>query len=183
MVQGRGVDASLNETGRKQALKVYEHLQHVSFDVIFTSTLRRTHETVKYFQQQGIPHSIHSGFDEISWGNQEGKKADLESKNMFAQTVQAWKEGNLDINVGGGESPNEVMYRQKRAMEEVLSHGAEKILICMHGRALRILLCWLLNYPLTYMDEFPHDNCAYYKLIYRGSDFFVDEFNYKEHLV
>lgn len=182
MVQGRGVDAPLNETGRSQAEKAYQHLKEVPFDIVYTSELKRAMQTIEKFVADGLEHKKHSGLDEISWGNQEGVKADLEAKNMYAATVQGWKEGKLDLNVGGGESPLEVMERQKVAMEQILKEEAETILICMHGRAMRILLSWLLNYPLQFMDEFPHDNCAYYKLIYNGSEFVIDEFNVQDHL-
>ena len=181
MVQGRGVDASLNETGRTQADKVFHHLREVSFDVVYTSALVRTHQTAKGFIDAGIPHRVHDGFDEISWGSQEGVEATTEAKTLYARTVQSWQDGKLHLNVGGGESPIQVMERQKVAMQEVLDFEGSTILVCMHGRALRVLLCWLLNHSLRYMDGFPHDNCAYYKLTYRG-DFVIEEFNVKEHL-
>lgn len=182
-MQGRGVDASLNELGRLQAEKTFEHLKSISFEAVFTSELKRAQQTVHRFIEKGIPHIRHGGFDEISWGDQEGVKADPAARSLYAETIQGWKEGKLELNVGGGESPLEVMERQKEAMVQVLSSSAEIILICMHGRAMRILLCWLLNYPLNYMDEFPHDNCAYYKLIYREDDFLIDGFNVQDHLV
>jgi len=182
MVQGRGVDAPLNETGIKQAQKVYDHLREVPFDVVYTSALIRTHQTAKGFIEAGIPHKIHDGLDEISWGNQEGAVATLEAKNLYSETVKGWQEGKLHLNVGGGENPVEVMERQKLAMKEIMAFDGETILVCMHGRAMRILLCWLLNYPLSRMDGFLHDNCAYYKLFYNGT-FRIDEYNQKDHLV
>ena len=36
----------------------------------------------------------------------------------------------------------------------------------MHGRAMRILLCWLTNRPLAQMDYFEHSNLCLYKLRY-----------------
>ncbi len=182
MVQGRGVDASLNETGRLQADKAFHHLKDVPFDIVFSSKLKRSQETIRQFIDIGLPHISHGGLDEISWGSQEGIKATLEAKNLYSQTVKGWRNGELHLNVGGGESPLEVMERQKEAMRVILRQEAQNILVCMHGRAMRILLCWLLNYPLNFMDGFPHDNCAYYKLIYQGKLFYIDEFNQMEHL-
>lgn len=182
MVQGRGINASLNDTGRAQALKVSDALKDILFDQIYASALVRTHETVKEFCDKGIPMKALSGFDEISWGNQEGVQATTAERTFYANTVEEWGKGNLDVNVGGGETPIEVMHRQKDAFQEVLDSDAESILICMHGRAMRILLCWLLNYPLNYMDGFPHQNCAYYKLEYRKGSFFVANFNEVNHL-
>ena len=148
------MDASLNETGRTQADKVFHHLREVPFDVIYTSALVRTHQTAKGFIDAGITHRVHDGFDEISWGSQEGVEATTEAKTLYARTVQSWQEGKLHLNVGGGESPIQVMERQKVAMKEVLEFEGSTILVCMHGRALRVLLCWLLNHSLRYMDGF-----------------------------
>ena len=182
MVQGRGVDAFLNETGVEQARRAYHALKEIPFKTAFTSTLVRTHQTVNGFLNDGLQHIILEGLDEISWGDQEGVKASLEAKNLYAQTVQSWREGKLELNVGGGESPIEVMRRQEEAWKQIVDCPDDHILICMHGRAIRVLLCWLLNYPLNYMDGFPHQNCAYYKLVLRGGDLFVDEFNQTAHL-
>jgi broad specificity phosphatase PhoE len=43
----------------------------------------------------------------------------------------------------------------------------------MHGRAIRILLCQLLNYPLKSMDMFEHENLCLYLLEQTGSHFTV----------
>lgn len=181
MVQGRGVDAPINETGRTQAKKAYDRLKEVNFDTVYTSTLLRTHQTAKSFIESGIPHKVHSGLDEISWGSHEGVMPDLVAKNDFNATIEAWKDGKVDLNIGGGESPLDVMKRQKVAMKEILAGDASTILICMHGRAMRILLSWLINQPLKDMDNFPHTNCGYYKLTYQGT-FAIDEFNVTDHL-
>ena len=184
MVQGRGIDASLNETGIHQASQVYHALKNITFEVVFTSTLVRTHQTVKDFltNDKDLKHIELEGLDEISWGDQEGVYANGEARNLYAETVKGWQKGALHLNVGGGESPVEVMDRQKEAWSVIADHPAQHILICMHGRAIRILLSWLLNYPLNYMDGFPHQNCAYYKVIGRESDYFIDEFNQKAQL-
>ncbi len=179
MVQGRGVDASLNDTGRSQAKKVFDALKGSSIDMIYTSKLIRTHETVQLFD---VPKKAMEGFDEISWGSQEGVVPSVETRDLYWSVIQLWRKGQLDECVGGGESPNEVMKRQKIAMKEVMANGLDTSLISMHGRAMRILLCWLMNYPLQYMDGFEHQNCCYYKLRNKDGMFTIDEFCYVEHL-
>jgi probable phosphoglycerate mutase len=52
-------------------------------------------------------------------------------------------------------------------MEVILSHPDETpILIAMHGRAIRILLCWLTGRSLSDMDQFEHSNLCLYLLHY-----------------
>jgi phosphoserine phosphatase len=48
VVQGKGINASLNATGRKQALSFFKKYSKEPIDYIFTSTLRRTQETVSH---------------------------------------------------------------------------------------------------------------------------------------
>ncbi|MEP1032414.1 histidine phosphatase family protein [Ekhidna sp.] len=182
MVQGRGVNASLNSQGIAQAKQAGNHLANVSFDAVFTSALIRTKETVAQFPLNGTPLVSHEGFDEISWGNQEGQVASYDAKTLYADTVKGWRRGDLHLNVGGGESPLQVMERQKEAMRIVVENEGENMLICMHGRALRVLLCWTLNYPLNYMDGFPHQNCGYYVLGYRNESYYLKDFNQVDHL-
>ncbi len=179
MVQGRGVDASLNDTGRKQAVRAYERLNKQPIDKFYASVLVRTHQTLEPFSAEFTPLD---GFDEISWGAYEGVKTTRESRGIYSTTLNDWRMGHLDKNVGGGENPIQVMERQKKALAEVLKNDAETTLICMHGRAMRILLCWVLNYPLNYMDGFPHRNCSYYSLVQTNGSFFIKEFNETSHL-
>lgn len=182
MVQGRGVNASINEAGKEQARKAGLSLRDIHFDQVFTSALIRTQETVGQFILNGTRVTSLDGFDEISWGNQEGKKASYDAKNLYADTVNGWRRGELHLSVGGGENPIQVMERQKIAMQKVLESDGDNTLICMHGRAMRVLLCWTLNYPLNYMDGFPHENCSYYVLGYRDSSFYLKGFNQSRHL-
>jgi len=182
MVQGRGIDASHNENGIAQARQAGRAFNSIDFDRVYTSELIRTKETIGQFITNGTPISSLAGFDEISWGNQEGVVASQEARNLYAETVKGWSEGNLELNVGGGESPLEVMERQKGAMQEVLVGDDANVLICMHGRAMRVLLCWTLNYPLNYMDGFPHNNCSYYVLSWRNNAFYLNDFNRTDHL-
>ena len=51
----------------------------------------------------------------------------------------------------------------------------------MHGRAMRILLTLMLNYPLKSMDTFEHSNLGLYELTYTGTMFTVDKFNDTSH--
>lgn len=173
------MNASLNESGQSQAKKAGNKLSQLAFETIYASSLIRTHETLAPLSRDFM--SL-EGFDEISWGDQEGVKASVEAQNKYASTIKSWREGDLHQNLGGGESPIQVMHRQREAMDVVMGDDAEKSLICMHGRAMRILLCWMLNYPLNYMDGFPHQNCCFYSLNFNGKSFSVRDFNEVGHL-
>ncbi len=182
IVQGRGVNSDLNEKGKIQAESFYKAYHHIYFDKIFTSTLKRTHQTVDAFIKKGIPWEQLSGLDELDWGINEGKISTQGMKNDFFLLTRRWMNGELDHKFENGESPLEVNKRQKEAINYIVSNDLdENILICMHGRALRILLCELLNKDLSEMDTFPHSNVSLYRLKYHNNQFSLIDFNNTDH--
>jgi broad specificity phosphatase PhoE len=182
-VQGSGVDSSLNDNGRAQARAFYETYKGVHFDKIYTSSLRRTKESVQSFLDLGIESESLSGLNEISWGTKEGQRITPNEDAYYHWMLNQWQLGNTQERIEGGESPEDVTRRQEVALNRILSQTQEQIiLICMHGRALRILLCRLLNYPLKSMDMFEHHNLCLYLVEYTGSLFSVRKYNDTAHL-
>lgn len=183
VVQGSGIDSSLNNTGRKQAQDFFNHYKHVAFDKVYTSKLQRTVQSVQQFLDLGLPHKQLEGLNEISWGNREGVKITPEDDTYYRDVITRWSQGETNLAIEEGESPQEVYDRQKVAMDHILSHPEEEnVLVCMHGRAIRILMCQLLNYPLSAMDMFEHHNLGLYLLNYTGTMFSVELSNNTDHL-
>lgn len=183
IVQGSGINSSLNETGRAQALAFYNAYRDVKFDAVYTSQLNRTVESVSGFIRQGIPHEALGGLNEISWGEKEGQKITPEEDEYYHWMLRQWQLGKTDERITDGESPEDVVLRQRPAIDYVMSKKSEStILICMHGRAMRILLCQLLNYPLKSMDMFEHTNLCLYLVNYTGSMFSLEKHNDRAHL-
>jgi broad specificity phosphatase PhoE len=183
IVQGRGRDTSLNEEGRSQAQQFYQAYKHIDFDKIYISELKRTKQSIQLFIDKGIPYQKLSGLDELAWGILEGQPSTPENKAAFMRLLRDWLNGKLDSKFEGGESPNEVKKRQLEALHTIMSHPEEEtVLICMHGRALRLFLCILLNKPLTEMENFPHQNLVLYKLAWDGEKYEIADFNNAQHL-
>jgi probable phosphoglycerate mutase len=183
IVQGRGVDSDLNETGRAQGDAFFERYQHIAFDKLYTSKLKRTHQTVAKFIEKGLKWEQLEGLDELAWGKYEGMLSTPKLREDFKKLVEAWNLGHFDVRVEGGESPNEVYIRQASAMQHIMQQNDEHtILICMHGRAIRLLLCQLLKKSLDKMDEFPHQNTSLYILDFDGKDYSIQTFNSLDHL-
>ena len=183
IVQGRGMDTNLNDIGRKQAEAFYQAYKNVPFDKIYTSTLKRTHQTVQKFIDAGIPWVQYSGLDELAWGVYEGMESTDDIKTAFRDILQSWNTGNLHVKFDKGESPLEVKERQLEVLEKLIERNDdENILICMHGRAMRVFLCLLTDTPLSEMDKFPHQNTTLYRLKYDGNKFHIAEFHNTDHL-
>lgn len=183
IVQGRGCDTDLNDEGRKQTQQFFAAYKSVPFDKIYISELKRTQQSIQPFIDLGIPYQKLSGLDELAWGIYEGTSNTSGNQAAFLQLMREWISGNLDAKFENGESPNEVRLRQLEALQTIMSHTEENlVLICMHGRALRLLLCLLTGKPLTEMDTFPHQNLVLYKVTFDGEKYEIVSFNNADHL-
>lgn len=183
IVQGRGINSDLNDTGRAQAAAFYEAYKHITFDRVYTSKLKRTHQTVKGFVDAGTPWTQLEGLDELAWGIWEGKPNDENAISAFKGLMEQWEAGDYDAHFEGGESPNDVVKREQEAIITIKNATQEKrVLVCMHGRAMRLFLCLLTNRPISEMTEFPHQNTTLYKVELSGDQFVITEFNNTDHL-
>lgn len=166
VVQGSGIDAPLNDTGWKQAHAFYKHYRDIPFQRIYTSVLQRSIQTVTPFLDDGLPHTPLEGLNEINWGEKEGKVANDEDHQYYKFIIDSWKKGDTDLAIRGGESPRMVMERQKPALQAILADEEDPVLVCMHGRAMRILLCLMMDHDLSRMDDYAHSNLCLYVLEY-----------------
>jgi len=97
--------------------------------------------------------------------------------------LQQWQDGNLDYAIAGGESPNSVAERLHRAIQQIIHVQGTTILVCMHGRAMRIFLSLICNTPLKDMDQYEHGNlCLYLLQQQEEGDFVLLKQNDQEHL-
>ena len=183
IVQGSGVDSQLNEVGRAQARAFFEAYKHIRFDKIYTSALRRTAESVDPFIKSGLQYESLAGLNEINWGNKEGQKISINDDKRYFEMLERWRAGETNLRIEGGESPDDVLARIIPTWDYIMKKEDEEIvLVCAHGRVMRILLCHILNYPLHSMDLFEHRNLCLYSLNYTGSMFWVEKFNSADHL-
>jgi broad specificity phosphatase PhoE len=185
VVQGSGIDSDLNELGYAQAQAFFEAYGHLPFQKIYTSKLRRTHQSVEAFLQKGTPWEQHEGLNEISWGTREGKIPNSHDNVYYRQLITSWRKGQTHQPAEGGESPLDVQKRQLNTLEHILSFPEEElILVAMHGRAMRILLATVTNVALQRMDTFEHENLCLYVLRYEYAtqQFFIEKKNDTGHL-
>ena len=164
IVQGQGVDTDLNATGKMQAQAFFEAYRNEGFEFVYTSRLKRTHQTVAPFiENQQLPILQLNAFDEFNWGIFEGTRFGQFNAD-YRQLIHEWKTGNYDAAPPKGDAPNQVAIRQAAGIAHIRQNPAQKILLCMHGRAMRLFLCLLLQRPYAEMEAFEHDNLSLYKL-------------------
>lgn len=182
IVQGRGVNPGLNEIGRRQGLAFYEQYKHVPFEAVLTSTLRRTHETVQAFREQGLIWEQMAEIDELSWGSHEGKRPTPDMKKNFHHTLGEWQRGNFEARTDEGESAAELAQRMDYFIEHLLQRPESHLLVCSHGRSLRALICKLKGETLAEMERYTTHNTALWKVQFDGSNWAFELENDISHL-
>lgn len=171
IVQGRGVDSNLNEVGKQQRDAFFDTYQQEDFELVLTSELKRTFQTVEPFIQKGIEHRSYSELDEISWGIYEGKAADEALHKEYKNLIKSWANGDYHVSIEAGESAQDMGDRLSLFVQNLQQLEASKILICTHGGALAFLMTILQNQPLSAMPEYRHHNTGLCKFDYDGEGF------------
>ncbi len=182
IVQGCGVDPSLNATGQAQADAFYARYQDVPFELVMTSRLRRSRETVQAFIKKPLPWVEREEINEISWGVHEGKPSEPHMIKAYQRMIGAWAAGDLDARLEQGESAGEMIARIDSFLEELKSRSEKHILVCTHGRALRCMITRIQNDPVAAMETVPHANTGLYQVRWDGRDFHIHQYNDTRHL-
>ncbi len=171
IVQGSGVNSSLNERGREQAALFYKKYKDRKFEVVLTSKLQRTHQTVSPFLKNKIAWEQFEEINEISWGIHEGKSSKPEMIAEYKELMNGWSNGELHLKIMGGESAFELGKRLKKFIDILRKRPEKNILVCSHGRAMRALICLMHDFPLTRMQDFTHHNTGLYVAHYQKERF------------
>ncbi len=183
IVQGSGVDSDLNDTGKRQAQAFFSAYQHIDFDLIITSKLKRTHQTVAPFIARGTPWIQRADINEISWGDHEGLSPTPERIAMFQTMLDEWKNGNLEAGLPGGETASQLSERLKGFIEWLKKRNEKRILIATHGRTMRCLVTLLKGVGPTDMESVPHLNTGCYLAHYQENRFVFELENDVAHLM
>jgi broad specificity phosphatase PhoE len=171
-VQGKGVDSSLNEKGGLQAKAFYDFYKDHGFELVITSSLNRTKETVADFiHQNKIKHLEYDYLDEISWGIYEGKQASEELYRDHKNILTEWSKAKYDSRIEGGESAAEMKERLSIFLNILPTFAENKILICTHGATLAFLMTILQNQALSLMPSYKHNNTGLCKFLFDGTSY------------
>ncbi|MBK9272158.1 MAG: histidine phosphatase family protein [Saprospiraceae bacterium] len=182
IVQGCGIDSDLNENGYRQSKLFYQHYKHENFQLIYSSQLKRSYQTVEPFIVDGIPYRQDWRIQEINWGEHEGKRGEPELMMKYQFIIEQWAKGNYHAKPYLGESAAELESRIKMHLEEIENCPESKILICTHGRTLRAMICMLMHLPLSQMENIKQHNTGLYKFRLKKESWEAMELNNLTHL-
>lgn len=184
IIQGGGIDSDLNETGIQQSRALFAAYGNKPFAGIFASGLKRTQQTLAPWAEAGHGMDHVPGLNEFNWGVLEGQRPDEHQRALFQATLQQWRSGHLHVRMEGGESPVEAWDRSRPFFETLRSDfQGEQVLVCSHGRQIRIMLSGLMGIGLQEMDRFSTHNTGMYVVrIYPAGNTVVETVNDTSHL-
>jgi broad specificity phosphatase PhoE len=145
-------DPPLNETGRAQARELAEQLRHVPFDAVYSSDLRRAHETAEIVAApHGVPVVADPGLREIDVGSFSGLTR--------AQIEERFPNGERP----DGETREQHAARVLDAVERIARENpGRRILLVTHGGTMRALHGHVTDEPFH-----PVANCGVLELHFR----------------
>ncbi len=182
IIQGGGIDSQLNLTGIYQSDSFFKHYKKEAFNLVITSTLQRTYQTVKSFVQSNVRHEATPLINEIHWGEYEGKKGNPKMHLEYIKLTENWKNGVWDAKIKNGESANELKQRLDQFIQYIKQLSATKILVCSHGRTLKGLLAMMINQSIGEMHHYKIQNTGLSKILFKDETFTVDFINDLSHL-
>lgn len=186
-VQGGGIDAPLNATGRAQAQRLAQALRHEPLRAVYASPLRRARQTAEVVAAaHGLDVTTVPELAEMRFGAFEGRShAEPDVAAALAEVYARWAAGDLDHAVPGGESPRAVAARAVPALERLAAaHPGETVFVVTHGRLLRIVLATVLpGHDPAAMHAITHTNGSLYRLRHTcGRGFVADYLDQRAHL-
>ena len=184
-MQGRSIDAPLNEAGEAQSRALADRFEDVALDAVYASPLRRARQTAEEVaSRKGLEVDLIPELAEMAWGELEGQPID-DLRDYLEKVGGDWNAGLFDHRVGGGESILDVQERARSVVEQLQARHQDggTVLAITHGRFLRVLLTTaLIGYDLRDMDRFEHTNAGVYRLDRESDGFRVVEHNDTTHL-
>jgi len=144
-------DQPLNDNGRAQAAVLAKQLEGMPFDAVYTSDLKRAHETAEIVAApHGVPVVTDRDLREIDVGSFSGL--------THTEVMERYNGERTD-----GETREQHSARVLAAVERLArDHAGERILIVTHGGTVRALHDHVVGEP-----SHPIENCGVLELHFR----------------
>lgn len=183
MLQGRGIDAPLNERGQSQAKRLAEYLSNYQATSLISSSMTRAWQTASFYEEKTeLTIQKNKDLDEMDFGDYEGRYMNEITKELD-DFQNGWRGGDVSLKIPGGESPKEVFGRADNAARSYIDEAdSATIMLFVHGRLIRILLSEWLGYGLKNMHKIAHRNGAVNHLILKNGSFEPVYLNKADHL-
>jgi broad specificity phosphatase PhoE len=161
ILQGSGIDLSLNDNGRRQADRVAAFLALFPVKHVYASTLKRASETAGLIAaHHALPVTQIAEFMECDVGQWEGKDWETIAREA-PEAYRLFHEDPATQPYLGGESYSDVLRRSLPVFERLLQqHVGDTIVIVAHNIVNRALIAHLLGLEMRRAKELSQGNCC-----------------------
>lgn len=148
-------DIVLNENGKRQARELAHSLKDRKIDAIYSSDLKRAHETAQHIaEHHGLSVQLEPGLQEMNQGDLEGLSFP-DIRDQYAEVLKQWRESPETLRLPSGESLIEVQERAWKVFEKVHdNHLGETVVAVSHNLTIITLLCKISGVGLKGFRDF-----------------------------
>lgn len=145
-------DMPLDEVGHAQALALAQSPRVAGIAAVYTSPLKRAHQTAAYVRPAPTPVG---GLEELDQGELEGLSVP-EAVARHEAFFQAWMRDPVGVCVPGGESLDAGRDRIWAALEQVARHheADERVVVVSHQLVLAAFVATVAGEPLSSWRRF-----------------------------
>jgi broad specificity phosphatase PhoE len=159
VLQGRGMDLPLNETGQRQAQCVRKLFEGMAVTAIYSSPLRRAFDTARAIAE---PHRLEvvkiDNLIEADVGKWEGMAWE-QIRLEYPQAYADFQRDQSEFPYLGGESYPDVAVRALPVLTELLEkHAGRSIVAVAHNVVIRACAATLLGVPLSRAKDLNQNN-------------------------
>jgi broad specificity phosphatase PhoE len=183
VLQGRGIDTSLSNTGQQQAAAVAGFLADRPLDAVISSPMKRARETADAIAQpHQIKASVLDNISECDVGRWEGRDWD----SIMQDDAEAYSRFIDDPGIHGypdGESYQDVLDRVGTPIDNLLAtHRGQTVALIAHNIVNRVYLARLMGWPISRAREIRQDNTGINVIRGRDDEITLMSFNVRFHL-
>jgi len=137
--------APLTDLGHEQAAALADRLADEPVTAVYASTAIRTQQTAAPLAARlGLAVTVLDGVHEVDAGDLE-MRSDEAALEQFAAVYEAWKRGELDAKLPGGESARDLRDRFTAAVARVRDAATGSVVLVSHGGAIRLGVAALIG--------------------------------------
>lgn len=141
IIQGQQ-EGNLSPLGLEQRIRLKERLLEHSFDVIYSSDLKRTRDTLApYIEATGASAEYTPSIRERAFGTLEGQPGE-----KYVELLRTTGLSRIDYRPPNGENFHDLKARTDLFLKDIFEkHAGQSVLLMTHGGTIRTLLATLLQ--------------------------------------
>ena len=163
----RHQDEPISQIGQEQAQKLVAYFADKGITSIYVSAYQRTGQTIAPLAGNlNLLPIVDERLNEIDNGLFDGMTEE-ELRQKFPTELQALRERKAGFRFPEGETGEEAFARIIAFLNEKQTlHQEENILVVSHDGLIRLLMCHVMNMPVTNRWNFRADLCGITELLY-----------------